>query len=192
MCRQAKRAKRLLPSGIVAALLAVVAGCSGDDELTLTASAERAKRRAYDGAPPVIPHEPLGASCTACHTSTGRAVPTLGFAPANPHEPTRGLSATAKCRQCHVFQRTEELFAQTDFIGLPPTFSGGDHLYPGAPAVIPHPVFMRENCNACHSGPAARPEIRCTHPERSNCRQCHVADSLPGKNATWSPDADGQ
>ena len=24
-----------------------------------------------------------------------------------------------------------------------------------APPVMPHPVFMRENCVACHSGPAA-------------------------------------
>jgi hypothetical protein len=33
---------------------------------------------------------------------------------------------------------------------------------------------MRENCAACHTGPAAREEIRTTHPERIRCRQCHV------------------
>ena len=27
---------------------------------------------------------------------------------------------------------------------------------------------------ACHGGPAAVEEIRTTHPERGNCRQCHV------------------
>ena len=32
-----------------------------------------------------------------------------------------------------------------------------------------------ENCVACHSGPAAVAEIRTKHPERANCRQCHVA-----------------
>jgi cytochrome c-type protein NapB len=33
---------------------------------------------------------------------------------------------------------------------------------------------MRENCAACHTGPAAREEIRTSHPERTRCRQCHV------------------
>jgi hypothetical protein len=33
---------------------------------------------------------------------------------------------------------------------------------------------MRENCNSCHADPASRPEIRCSHPLRANCRQCHV------------------
>jgi hypothetical protein len=33
---------------------------------------------------------------------------------------------------------------------------------------------MREDCAACHESVAGRPEIRCTHPERVNCRQCHV------------------
>jgi len=158
-----------------------------DVTVTVTASAERAERRAYDGAPPVIPHPRLGASCTQCHNETGKRVPERGFAPANPHHETAGLGDTANCRQCHVFRRTDELFAETDFSGLPQKFTGGDRLYPGAPPVIPHRVFMRENCNACHSGPAARPEIRCTHPQRNNCRQCHVqdkADNLwPAKDA---------
>ncbi len=43
-----------------------------------------------------------------------------------------------------------------------------------APPVIPHQLLMRENCAACHTGPAAREEIRCTHPERVRCAQCHV------------------
>lgn len=33
---------------------------------------------------------------------------------------------------------------------------------------------MRENCVSCHAGPSAPKEIRVTHPERVNCRQCHV------------------
>jgi cytochrome c-type protein NapB len=33
---------------------------------------------------------------------------------------------------------------------------------------------MRENCTACHDGPAAREEIRTPHPERVRCRQCHL------------------
>ena len=47
---------------------------------------------------------------------------------------------------------------------------------------------MRENCLACHTGPAVRQEIATTHPERSRCRQCHVEETsrsefigVPGK-----------
>ncbi len=159
----------------------VVLGCTNNEtssshqDITLTASAERSQRRAYDGAPPVIPHPRLGASCIECHTATGKEVPQRGFAPANPHVHTAGLSEVANCRQCHMFQQTDDLFAQSEFIGLAQTFAGGDRLYPTAPPVIPHRVFMRENCLACHDGPVARPEIRCSHPQRANCRQCHVA-----------------
>ena len=31
-----------------------------------------------------------------------------------------------------------------------------------------------ETCIACHSGPASIAEIRSSHPERGNCRQCHM------------------
>jgi cytochrome c-type protein NapB len=65
-------------------------------------------------------------------------------------------------------------FVETTFKGYAPSSVHGDRLYPGAPPVVPHWAFMRENCLACHAGPAARPEIRCTHADRTNCRQCHV------------------
>jgi nitrate reductase cytochrome c-type subunit len=165
--------------GVLAAV-ALAAGCEvappGEPAapLALASSQARAARRLYDGAPPVIPHQPLNITCTECHTDTGKEAPPLGFAPANPHGRTRGLGEAASCRQCHVFQQDKELFAESDFAGLVQHFTPADRLYPGAPPVIPHPVFMRENCTACHTGPAARPEIRCTHPQRANCRQCHV------------------
>jgi nitrate reductase cytochrome c-type subunit len=144
--------------------------------LTLTPTAARADRRLYNGAPPVIPHKPLNITCTECHTTSGKEVPPLGFAPANPHAATKGVSATSYCQQCHVFRRQETTFQEleTDFAGLRQEFIPSDRLYPGAPPVIPHRVFMRENCTSCHSGPVARPEIVCTHTERTNCRQCHV------------------
>ena len=49
-----------------------------------------------------------------------------------------------------------------------------ERLAAGSPPVMPHPVFMRESCAACHAGPSARAEIRCTHETRTNCRQCHL------------------
>jgi cytochrome c-type protein NapB len=137
----------------------------------------RAARRAYDGAPPVIPHAPLGGACTDCHTATGRELPGLGIAPANPHLRTPGLSAASRCQQCHVFRTSDDLFTASAFEGLPQKPRHGPRLYADAPPVIPHHVFMREDCNACHSGQDARPQIRCSHPERARCLQCHARNS---------------
>jgi cytochrome c-type protein NapB len=176
--------QRCVWGGLV--LAAAVAGCgrpaSEAGDLHLTPSAVRAGRRLYDGAPPVIPHPPLQIKCTACHTDTGKEAPPLGFAPANPHARTEGLAGTSYCQQCHVFRRSEAAFADNGFAGLRQRLVKSDRLYPGAPPVIPHRLLMRENCTACHSGPAARPEIHCTHPQRANCRQCHVPVVEP--NAT--------
>lgn len=140
----------------------------------LTATSVRAARRAFDGAPPVIPHQPLGADCRVCHTATGQAVAHHGYAPANPHG---ALGSFHNCRQCHLFQRDENEFAENQFVGLEQVITPAERLFPGAPPVIPHDMTTRHNCQACHSGPAARPEIRCSHPERVNCTQCHVPTS---------------
>jgi cytochrome c-type protein NapB len=141
-----------------------------------SAASVRADRRAYDGAPPVIPHAPMGASCVQCHNERGLFVEGLGYAPPSPHELTRGMGATARCVQCHVFARTDRLFVATRFDGLDQDMRPGSRLYPGAPPVMPHREFMRENCRACHTGPAAREPIRTSHPERQRCRQCHAAE----------------
>lgn len=136
--------------------------------------AVRATRRAFDGAPPVIPHRPLGITCTNCHTDTGTLAPPIGVAPANPHLNTPNEAAFQNCRQCHVFSVTEELLVENDFAGLNQQENLGERLFPGAPPVMPHRLFMHENCNACHSGIAARAEILCDHADRLNCQQCHV------------------
>ena len=36
------------------------------------------------------------------------------------------------------------------------------------------PNLSAETCAACHTGEAAREEIRTSHPERVRCRQCHL------------------
>ncbi len=160
----------------LALVLALAAGCRDAPVASVkSAAVVRAARRAYDGAPPTIPHAPMGAECTACHNDRGLAVQGVGFAPPSPHELTPGLSSTSRCEQCHVYKRSEELFAESEFVPLAQDLRRGTRLYPGAPPVMPHAVNMRENCQACHAGPAAREEIRCTHPERARCGQCHVA-----------------
>jgi hypothetical protein len=146
----------------------------GQDGMVKSSASVRAIRRAYDGSPPVIAHAPIGAACTQCHNERGVEVPGLGYAPPSPHEKTAGLSALSRCQQCHVYRQTDALFAATSFEPLSQDLRKGTRLYGGAPPVIPHLVQMRENCSACHTGPAAREEIRCDHPERARCQQCHV------------------
>lgn len=173
---------------IVALVVLGGAGCdwapsSHGSAATPTGFSVRAARRLYDGAPPVIPHAPLKIKCVACHTDTGKETPPLGFAPANPHTQTAGLYSASRCEQCHVFRRQDEvlegLLAESDFQGLSQQFAKAERLYPGAPPVVPHRVFMREDCISCHAGPVARTEIRCSHPQRTSCRQCHVPGAEP-------------
>ena len=166
-------------------LLPAVIGCGNslrdqvpvpDGQGALKSTPEiRAARRAYDGAPPAIPHENFGIECTSCHNAEGMDLAEIGFAPPMPHEETQGMSALSRCRQCHVFTETQEVFVKNEFVGLRQDLRKGKRLNPLAPPTLPHKTFMRENCIACHSGPAAREEIRTSHPERIRCRQCHVA-----------------
>jgi len=149
-------------------------GGSGGLASIKTAAVERATRRLFDGAPPVIPHPPMGAPCVSCHNAEGMAVEGVGFSPPSPHELTAGMSALSRCQQCHVFQQTEESWVGNSFVGLAQDLRRGSRLYRGAPPVMPHGRLMRENCQACHSGEAAREEIRTSHPERLRCAQCHV------------------
>ncbi|MCA9203107.1 MAG: hypothetical protein KDA59_08680 [Planctomycetales bacterium] len=149
--------------------------------VAVTPSSVRAARRAFDGAPPVIPHPLQTAKCVSCHNETGRELPGMGFAPANPHGDTPAGNRVANCKQCHVFASDAELFADSSFVRLVREPRRGERQHPAAPPTIPHAIQMRENCDACHSGPAARPEIRCTHAERANCRQCHVHSLDPAE-----------
>jgi nitrate reductase cytochrome c-type subunit len=169
------------------ALAVAVNGC-GDDTVPVpgregavkSAAHVRAERRAYDGAPPTIPHESFGMRCTACHNEQGQSVPGVGFAPASPHEGTSKTGATIRCRQCHVFAGSEGLFVASEFVGLKQDLRAGARATPGAPPTVPHRILMRENCVACHAGPGAREEIRTGHPERWRCRQCHVPVTTQG------------
>lgn len=166
----------LRPIGLNLGLLMLL-GCAAEtsEEVRPASMKVRVERRAFPGAPPVIPHARLGGACVTCHTGEGNQVmPKIGIAPANPHLKTLGMTDKARCEQCHVFQQTENLFVKNEFkpFILAPSLS--EPAPPHAPPTIPHPVFMREDCTACHAGAAARPEIRCNHADRKRCQQCHV------------------
>jgi nitrate reductase (cytochrome), electron transfer subunit len=82
-------------------------------------------------------------------------------------------SRDAVCYQCHTFGARTPLFAALDWPepAWPETRRAA---LPGGPPTVPHRLQLRENCLACHMGAGAVEEIRTTHPERANCRQCHV------------------
>jgi nitrate reductase (cytochrome), electron transfer subunit len=131
-------------------------------------------RRAYPGAPPIIPH-PLfedrsfgGKSCLACHRDGGYVPPFKAYAPVTPHPDF------ANCRQCHLPQPEKELFRDSEWTRVSGPPINQEALRAGPPP-IPHTLQLRENCVACHGGPGAVAEIRSPHPERANCRQCHVS-----------------
>ncbi len=174
------RRKSWLPFtlGVVGAIGAVVVLLNRQGESNAEASptshAVRSQRRQFVGAPPVIPHPPLTGQCVTCHTAEGSFKPPLGFAPANPHTKTPGMSEESRCRQCHAFRFTNEEFVGSEFESLTLTRTHGSKAHATAPPTIPHALNMRNDCNACHSGPSARPEIVCKHPERARCTQCHV------------------
>lgn len=172
----------LLLVGLAATFLAT--SCGSADDTGKSPATVRAERRLYDGAPPVVPHTDFGMTCTECHNERGMQVDGVGHAPASPHEDTRGMSAVSRCRQCHVFRNTEATFVANGFVGLRQDLRAGRRLNSLSPPTIPHKTFMRENCTACHTGPAAREEIRTSHPERPRCRQCHVPSTTA---ATFVP-----
>jgi cytochrome c-type protein NapB len=132
--------------------------------------------RAFHGAPPSIPHPVVNElnigdkSCLKCHQNGGYVTKYKAYAPVVPHP------EKVNCRQCHVAENTTGLFKETTAKGFPKP-SIGNTAFEGGPPIIPHQIQLHENCLACHAGPSAPKEIRVTHPERSNCRQCHVLNN---------------
>jgi cytochrome c-type protein NapB len=151
------------------------------DDSVREAVADRALLRAYDGAPPVIPH-PVRAGgapgCLACHGD--------GFALAGRRASALPHQAFASCTQCHVSsmpspavaKSTGPVVAANSWVGLASPTSGAT-AYDGAPPAVPHATWMREECESCH-GPDASAPLRTPHPERRSCLQCHPAISERG------------
>jgi cytochrome c-type protein NapB len=152
----------------------LVAGRSSGPR-TGAAVADRAELRAFDGAPPTIPHpvrQRSPSECQACHAEGL----TIGAAVAHP--PSH--PAYASCTQCHVVSASPvplasaspAALARNGFQGLASP-AQGDRAWAGAPPVIPHSTWMRQECGACH-GVSARAGLHSTHPERASCTQCHA------------------
>lgn len=140
----------------------------------------RMAMRAYDGAPPTIPHaiDQTGApACLACH---GEGIQLGGrVAPKMSH------TLLTSCTQCHVVQGfpfpsgTEKLEPEmpaNTFLGLASPTSG-ERAWQGAPPTIPHTTAMRTDCMSCH-GPSGRAGLRTSHPWRQSCTQCHAPSAV--------------
>jgi cytochrome c-type protein NapB len=138
------------------------------DELKQAALADRAKNRAYDGAPPTIPHPvsvQSAAGCLACHGE--------GIKVGDRVASKMSHQVMSNCTQCHVEQSTVP--ADTGFAGL--FRSGpGERANPAAPPTIPHRTWLRQDCTSCH-GTLTRPGTRTTHPWLTNCTQCHAPNA---------------
>jgi nitrate reductase (cytochrome), electron transfer subunit len=138
---------------------------------------ERTARRAYDGAPPVVPHpiaQDSAASCLSCH-GPGLVIKDKVASKMSHAEYT-------SCTQCHVpsvgsrIPVTDpsllEPLAENRFPGLDAPLKGS-RAWAQAPPTIPHATHMRSDCLSCH-GPQGLFGLRTPHPDRRSCQQCHV------------------
>lgn len=132
----------------------------------------RAALRAYEGAPPVIPHPIAGLNvqtCRACHAEGLKAGDKIAHMASHTY--------LINCTQCHVEAANPALGDDkgpvNSFVGIRPGGYGGMRAYTGAPPVMPHTVFMRTNCVACH-GEFGYDGWRPDHLARTNCIQCHA------------------
>ncbi len=143
----------------------------------------RAERRAYDGAPPTIPH-PIDQDgppeCLACHAEgmafEGRVAPRMSHAP------------YVSCTQCHAPEASPPPWSGGRSRSEGNTFAGlqalprGERAWEGAPPTIPHRTTLREACASCH-GPHGHPAIRSTHLPRQSCTQCHAPSAALDQRA---------
>lgn len=145
-----------------------------DPAARAAAVASRAQRRAYDGAPPGIPH-PIAQmdtpNCVACHAQGLRVRAHNASVISHPF--------MSSCVQCHTVMEQAmpgpplagDLSAGNTFVGRPSP-GLGERAWPGAPPTIPHTTRMRESCASCHG--ALSTGLRTSHPWRQSCEQCHA------------------
>ncbi|MES0491687.1 MAG: nitrate reductase cytochrome c-type subunit [Leptospirales bacterium] len=141
--------------------------------------------RAYDGAPPQVPHSTTQTAyrrCLVCHEKgfTLKNEQTEGIAdrvvgPIVPH-PT-----WLNCVQCHVPQNTDEQFVENTFepfritskkAPVDPSVDPAENA--GPPPRMPHAKQNRENCKVCHASETGSLAIKSPHGEREGCEYCHV------------------
>ncbi|MCB1159715.1 MAG: nitrate reductase cytochrome c-type subunit [Leptospiraceae bacterium] len=144
--------------------------CKSEKEAKLDSFREkRYTNRAYEGAPPTIPHsvEEWGReNCLSCHEE-GKAAREGKLAKVTPH------AFQLSCRQCHVPSVSNSQFQKTDFVGYRLT-GVLNKVQALSPPYIPHRLQDRKNCIACHLSESSPEILKPAHGLRVNCLQCHV------------------
>ena len=169
-----RAAAKTLPKQAGYNLFAEIRPSEADKEVS---SLQRTARRAYNGAPPIIPHSVHNTSDSACYMCHSNGMQMAGLKAS-----VMSHHFLANCTQCHalpapaLFQSIDSEVA-TNFVGLPAPKTGL-RACPGAPPTIPHSQWMRENCLACHGGPNGWAGMESTHPWRTNCTQCHAPSAV--------------
>jgi cytochrome c-type protein NapB len=154
--------------------------------------------RAYPGAPPRIPHgltpsEFRTGGCNTCHERGGYSQRFEAYVPVTPHPemgacltchvgnarlmaiPLPNVDPGTRCRQCHTAPGGDGRWVDSTLDWKPMAWPAVTRVgRDSAPPPIPHALAMRTNCLTCHAAPSAVEEIRTSHPERANCRQCHL------------------
>lgn len=131
------------------------------------AATDKAHDPQADTPPPAIPHEvELTRNCLGCH-SIPRA------------------QAIDNCRQCHVATTPDGVSLYDTLNWMPWQPARKPVLLPGAPPAIPHDMQMRTDCLVCHTGPTTAVELQVSHPERTECQQCHLPILT---SAEWEPE----
>jgi len=139
----------------------------------------RAELRAYNGAPPTIPHAINQMSTESCMSCHGEGLKSESLRASRMPHPFY-----TNCTQCHVEQKNStELFRETTFAGLQAP-DRGDRAYSLAPPTIPHSTWMRSECLSCH-GRTANAGMETTHPWRQSCTQCHAPSAQLDQNQTF-------
>lgn len=160
--------------------------------------------RSYPGAPPRIPHgltpaEFQGVGCKTCHERGGFSQRFGAYVPVTPHPelgaclqchvgdaklmaiPLPSTDPSARCHQCHATGGAMG-WSDSSLAWSRPVWPVMPRVARGMlPPPIPHDLEMRTNCLACHGAPSAVNAIRTSHPERANCRQCHLTGNADVK-----------
>jgi cytochrome c-type protein NapB len=150
------------------------------DELRAQLENARGERRAFDGAPPVVPHPIDQASSFNCLSCHGEGKVVKGKVASKISHGVYG-----NCTQCHVPAGGFALMGNTVLLEKlsENNFAGnnnpvkGTRAFIGSPPTIPHPTLMRSDCMSCHR-PNGTAGIRTTHPYRQSCVQCHAPSAV--------------
>lgn len=133
---------------------------------------QRASLRAFEGAPPVIPHAIADLNvqtCRVCHAE--------GLKAGDKTAKMTSHTYLTNCTQCHVEAAETALGSGgaplNSFVGFRSSGYGGTRAWAGAPPAVPHTTFMRTNCVSCH-GEHGYDGWRPDHLSRTNCAQCHL------------------